>query len=336
MDILNKTENESFNHPIKTVAFYITKKCSAHCPFCYASASEFDEEFNYNTLIDIIKILRKHNVSDIQFLGGDPCENPHLIELAHFAKQMGMTTTVISNTHKYSVSIKKIVSAIDCFVATFHGDSSKIHDEITGIQGSFTSLVNNLKKMRPYAKSMEMYYNVTPNSYKHLENTVKILEENYNLHFDYLSLLRIIPVGRAVCTNKFNIDKSILLSILEQVESIENKWKINIRFEDAMPLCIIPKRFHRFFSGCEWGFSKVSVDGNGNLYRCPTDLSNHIGNILETSLLEVWNNSSTMIRFRNRSHLPLKCMNCELLQQCGGGCPSSSDLHGILRPDSLL
>ncbi|MEI7890861.1 MAG: radical SAM protein [bacterium] len=71
-------------------------------------------------------------------------------------------------------------------------------------------------------------------------------------------------------------------------------------------------------NGC-YGF--MSITSNGDVYPCHRYVERKdycIGNILEMSLLEIYNNAKDM--YKNLCSVNKKCTTCEWLNTCGNGC----------------
>lgn len=321
-------------YKVDFVAFHITQTCSHRCPFCYASSKPKDPSPDFDTLIEILRKLAEDGVKEIAFLGGDPCRYPKLVDLARVAKNAGLKTAVLSNTHIYHRSAQQVTEVVDCFETTFHGPSQREHDSIAMASGAFNLVLKNLRKIvKTGAKSIGAVYNITPQNYRLLFDTVSALIEKYKIPLDHLILQRIVPLGRGKETSQFSIVRSYAIVALEQVETLANRYKdLEIFFEDPFPFCVIPERFHPYLNRCEWGYTRVSVDSKGDLSRCGADPRYRLGNMLKKPLLQIWNESPTLNSFRSKRYLPPKCQQCDLLDRCGGGCALSCEIdldHGI-------
>jgi radical SAM protein with 4Fe4S-binding SPASM domain len=323
-------------YKVDFVALHITKACSHRCAFCYCSSSKRDENPDFRKFIRIIKALAESGVSEVALLGGDPCEYPRILDLAERVKTLGMKTTVLSNTHKYPTKDSKLVTqVIDCFEATFHGPTAADHDAIALSDGAFENVVNNLLYLSDSAKSLGVVYNVTPGNCRQLAETLRYLKVDRGIPFDHLVVQRIVPQGRARTTSKFTIGRTHAIAALEDIDFLSRTFEISTFFEDPFPFCVIPARFHKYLSKCEWGFTRASIDCNGNLSRCGADPRYRFGNILDTPLLTIWNSSPILESFRSRKYLPEECRSCTLLEKCGGGCSLSCEIELDHGPDYL-
>ena len=324
-------------HKIEMVAFHITKACSHHCPFCYYTSSGNAPEPDYSKIVDIVRALAENQVAEVSFVGGDPCEYNRLLDVAALAKSLGMKTTVLSNTHSYPESdTRTIATAIDNFETTFHGPSAIYHDAIANKSGAFDLVISNLRRLADNARSMGIAYNITPLNFNAVFQTVKVLIETYKLPIDHLVVQRIVPFGRGASASQFTISIDHARIALKQIDLAAKKYRLYAYFEDPLPLCLISKQYHQYMSRCQWGITRAAVDYNGNVSRCGADPRYRLGNLLERSLLDIWNSSEVLDRFRKLEYLPESCKNCEMRERCGGGCALSCEIKEDHAPDYLV
>lgn len=148
---------------------------------------------------------------------------------------------------------------------------------------------------------------------------------NEKLKIKELVVQRTIPLGRADKTLKFSITKDQVPGIFQQLQAVKDNYGLKIDFEDPFPLCLVPKRY-RYLQDrpCQWGYTKASVNFNGDLSRCGADGRFLLGNIFKVNDLQrFWKENPTLIHFRSGNWLSKKCRKCDLLKRCGGGCSLS-------------
>jgi radical SAM protein with 4Fe4S-binding SPASM domain len=146
---------------------------------------------------------------------------------------------------------------------------------------------------------------------------------------------RVIPKGRASNTLKYALRKEHITAMFQDIEKIEQTYRLKIVFEDAFPLCIIDEKYHRYLSPCVWGFTKGSINWNGDISRCGADPRFRLGNIFEKPLKEIWENHPVLRSFRSTDWMPPECQNCSLLEKCRCGCPLSNITESDHEPDIL-
>ena len=115
-----------------------------------------------------------------------------------------------------------------------------------------------------------------------------------------------------------------IIAIFRQIQRLDEELKIAIEVVDSYPMCLLPVDLQRYTARIDWGFGTAYIDMRGNLSRCAVN-QRPLGNILDpkTSLEKIWAEHPDLIKFREKKYLPSRCQKCDLLEQCGGGCPSS-------------
>lgn len=284
-------------------------------------------------LFRVCDALIESGVREVTFLGGDPALYSGVVTLAEYCTDRGLAVSILSNTHRYpGSSITEAAKYISAFETTIHASTPSEHDAFCHSNGAYNSVLTQLQTAASLGRKVGIAINVTPDSAGIIFNIAKAVVHNYKIPLDYIIVQRIIPFGRAQTTSDFTISKEHAERSLHDIERIDKELGIRITVEDPFPLCVLPSRLRRYMNPCQWGFTKAAVNEDGDLSRCGADPRYLLGNILETPLLEIWNNSPILASFRNRKYLPGRCLTCSDLSICGGGCPLSCEIekdHGL-------
>lgn len=325
------------HYPIKTVVLHITTCCSHECPFCYfVNDSILRTHQKHSVLEKIIVEIAAAGAKEILFVGGDPASHPDVVELGVYAKSLGIKTAILSNTlHFQGNSKEQVAFAFDTIETTIHAPYPDIHNLICNKDGAFELAISNLKSFQDYKVSLGVVYNLAPNTYAALSETINRVIELDKVGIDHVILQRLAPVGRAYKKSNWHLPINAIDSVFEQVESSIEKFEIDIIFEDTFPLCVTPERFRHYISPCSWGYDSCSLDMHGNVSRCCTDPRYELGNILETPLLKLWNTNPFLHDKRCAKLVPYKCRTCKQYEHCRGGCVLASEMNGC-QGDPLL
>lgn len=317
----------------KEAVLHITSCCSHHCPFCYYiddSSSRFSQD--YTVLKTIIGELAKYGCESILFVGGDPALHPDIIILGNYAKSIGMSTSILSNTLKFAsqYSWADVVTAFDTIEVTIHKSNPREHNEFCGKKRAFETAVENLKAIDGFSQTnthLGIVYNITSYTYYDIYDAVKRIVFSEDIGIDHVVLQRIVPIGRALNNTSWSLKQQNISEIFSQIAQIEKEFSIDIYLEDSFPLCIVPEQYKRFVHRCQWGITGISIDLYGNVAKCCTDSRYTLGNILETSLSDIWNASRELDNRRKGLLVPEKCQKCSQYSECGGGCILASELN---------
>jgi radical SAM protein with 4Fe4S-binding SPASM domain len=216
---------------------------------------------------------------------------------------------------------------IDGVDATILGPNCISHDKVARREGAYNFLISNIIKLVSEGFKIGIVLNATPQTHNRLFQMMENLIEKENIpttSIRYVILQRVIPKGRALNTLKYGLKKEHIQPLFTDIEKIEQTYGLKIVFEDAFPLCLIERKYHKYLSPCVWGYTKGSINWNGDVSRCGADPRFRLGNIFEESLNEIWKKSPILLSFRHTDWMPLQCRNCSLLEKCRCGCPLSN------------
>lgn len=311
---------------LQSVALHITSNCSHECAFCYyrdkrsvTALSTDDERFSLDVLKKIIDEIVVYKVERVVLLGGDPAEYSNFLELVKYAHEKGLTVISVSNTHNYNCDFRELAKYLSECESTIHG-KREFHDSFCGSIGAYDNALTQLSKLKKLGCSTGITINITPSNAAELYGIVGDIANEYEDILDYINIQRIVPHGRANPKDDFYLKRDNLNAVFQQIERISDDYHIEIQCEDGFPLCLIPEKYWRFINKCGWGYDKLSLNGDGGVSRCGADPRYKLGNILKTSLHEIWQNSPALNEFRQKKFLPSRCLSCPNLNICGGGC----------------
>jgi len=317
---------------------HITSVCEHNCPFCYYTSEDIIRRHQcIRVLKQIISKCAEASVKEIVFVGGDPATHPDIIELGTFAHENGIQTTILSNTLAFPNStIPNVIDAFNAIEVTLHSCDANKHDAFCGRVGAFDNAIANLASFVSEKTHLGIVYNLTSSTWGELFNLVNYLVEYKHIPIDHIVLQRIAQVGRANKNDKWELSKKDLICIFQEVENIQNRYCLDINFEDSFPYCLIPEEYReKYAKPCSWGYESCPLDQNGNVSLCCTDPNYTLGNILETPLLEIWNSAPKLLEKRAGLFVSAKCRACQDYEKCRGGCILSS-ITNECRGDRLL
>lgn len=83
----------------ETVSFHIVKPCNMKCKFCYATFDDMHvvPQMGLPEAFEIITKLAEAGVKKITFAGGEPLLYKHIEQVIAKAKNLGITTSIITN-----------------------------------------------------------------------------------------------------------------------------------------------------------------------------------------------------------------------------------------------
>ena len=135
---------------------------------------------------------------------------------------------------------------------------------------------------------------------------------------DMLSPQQYEQIMRDICALESRGEIQIKVTCGPHYERVKRQW-VAVRIESE-PVCRpTPQSAIRNpqSKGCLAGLGVLFVSHRGDVYPCGY-LPVNCGNILEKSLIEIWDQNEDLARMRDVAALEGKCGVCEYKQVCGG------------------
>jgi radical SAM protein with 4Fe4S-binding SPASM domain len=129
----------------------ITEACNLKCLHCYEGEThkKLDNALTVEQWKNILKQLKELNCKRIEFIGGEPCMSPYLIELINYALVLCHEIDIYSTLTLFNDKLVEVIKNNNIRVHfTLYGDNSITHDAVTQISGSFDKTIYWIKKMK--------------------------------------------------------------------------------------------------------------------------------------------------------------------------------------------
>lgn len=328
--------NEQFlNRPLSAIV-NITNKCNQKCEFCYIDpqySNDLNHELSFDELLDICEKLVKARVYTINFLGGEPLARlDELLQLVEFVNERAPwchCTFATNGTYNGGISAKQAKLLSKCknlSIRVSVNGYGKAHDIISGVDCAYDMAIESIKNLIKYAPNIEISVSTV---------MTKLLSDNYELFIREIFSLGINVIefsplqysGRAISEyDQLKLDKSMDRSLMERFNEIRSFWlkkgKVVFyggRYNSKMPMISLKNKY------ISCGISTtLIVDVNGDAYFCHMSVGNKSfcpGNILESSVAELWNSKThLMLIERQQNIMDKECFSCPSYAKCQGGC----------------
>ena len=204
----------------KAVNFHLTQTCNMSCKFCFAKYSS-EKELSKLECFEVIEQLAKSGVSKINFAGGEPFLLPHLGSLIILAKQLGMTTGVITNGSRINTSwLNEFGSSLDWLGVSI--DSLNLKSNYNSGRCRKNGTVQNFEQLESHllqAKAMG------------ISTKINTVVSRYNLHDDLTSLITTVQPDRwkifqALPISGANENEDFLISDREYKSFLDRHAKV--------------------------------------------------------------------------------------------------------------
>jgi AdoMet-dependent heme synthase len=315
------------------VIWEVTQACDLACVHCRASAqserhpNELTTEQGYRLLDEI----RSFGDPLMVFTGGDPLKRPDLFDLIRYSAGLGLRTNVTPSATPLLTE-----QAIDGFKAagvarmaiSVDGPDAASHDEFRGVPGTFDRAMLALRHARNIGLDTQFQTTVTRRNMHRLAEIAEIVTE---VRSKMWSLFFLIVTGRALAGDDLQAEE--YERVFEYMYELSKTAPFGIKTTEAM-------HYRRYVAqpvkaehgvtanesakGVAWRTAGVS-DGKGFVFVSHTGeifpagfLPVSGGNVVEDSLVDIYQNSDLFRSLRDPSQRGGKCGLCEYQKVCGG------------------
>ncbi len=155
-------------------------QCNNRCKFCVqGDKRDFCIFKNREEVEKAMNEAYQQGKREVVFTGGEPTLHPNFLELVSSAKNKGFNEIQIQTNGRLfaydNFCLKTIQAGANQFGPALHGPNAKIHDFLTGAQGSFNQTIQgikNLKKLNQYVLTNTV---ITTKNYKFLPQIARLL-----------------------------------------------------------------------------------------------------------------------------------------------------------------
>lgn len=327
-----------------TVVVALTGRCNLSCKYCfYADEMEALKDLSTQSWLNFFQECRDAGVMRLNLSGGEIFTRKDMWELIESIVRNKMRFSILTNgtliTEQAAKKLDHYRRRLDYIQVSVDGSSSKTHDRIRGT-GSFDKLMKGMQVLKKYKMPWVVRVTVNKMNVHDLGATLTLLHDDLGLkRFDVNeafprgagqcnhSTLEMTPEERRLSfrvMQKFDREHPGVASggqagPLIMANFIEKVKQARRTGESTFP--------HKtgFLAGCNIMWQKLSVLHDGTYVPCHQLPHMNLGKVGVDSLLEVWQHSPKLQKFRERAEIPLEsishCQGCDYQQFCTGGCP---------------
>lgn len=290
----------------------IISKCNERCIHCYIPHDDKISAMEPDLFYNILNQSFNMGVLNLTLSGGEPMLHKNFCDFLRKCREYDFSVNVLSNLTLLDDKIikeMKMNSLLSVQVSLYSMDSN-IHDGITQMKGSFRKtksailkLIENDIPLQISCPIMKQNKNCYTEVVKWAEKYKIHVGDDYGIIGDYnqttknLSCRLSIDEIKEVINEKVENDEKYL----EQIETAAEK-KQNITANDS--ICTVCR-------------STICIMNNGSVYPCEGWQNYIVGNVNETSLNDIWNNSEKVqyLRGLRNQDFP-KCILCPDKEFC--------------------
>jgi MoaA/NifB/PqqE/SkfB family radical SAM enzyme len=296
-------------HPhLVSMQMEITSRCNERCVHCYIPHQNKLYDMEESLFYNVLDQCKEMGVLDLTLSGGEPMCHPHFADFLRKMSDYDFTVAILSNLTMLNDEILAVMKEQHSFdvQTSLYSMNPDIHDSITQLPGSFVKTRDAI--LRLIENDIPLHINC-PTMKQNKDCYVDVLEwaQNYKIKTSTDHIM----MARCDHTNG-NLDNRLSLEDVGKVISGIIARDKNYQREVSMP--DFEERDQRDRSNdriCGVCIAKFCMVENGNVHPCPGWYNYLCGNVRETPLKDIWENSPKVkyLRGLRRKDIP-QCLNC--------------------------
>jgi radical SAM protein with 4Fe4S-binding SPASM domain len=283
-------------------------------------------------------------VKEVAFSGGEPLIWGHIQNAVEVASKNGMgvflyTTGNVSNAQEAMDNLKN--AGLSRAMFSLFGASADQHENVTGVRGSFEMTLSIASYCSNIGLDTEFHFVPLSHNYKSLYGIAGLARR---MGVRRISVLRLVPQGRAEQQKNQQLSYSNNLELLEIIETLRTSGQ-DVRLGSPYNFLMLRDK-----PQCRSGIDRLTIGPDLRIFPC--DAFKHISpeNIgvgpeysrigKKHSLPECWAKSPYLgaVRKYLTTEFAAECKICEKLENCKSGCMAQKFYaHGELSkcPDPM-
>jgi len=302
------------NPRLVSLQIELTSKCNERCVHCYIPHENKVEDISQELFYEILEQCKEMGVLSLTLSGGEPMMHKNFCEFLRKCKEYDFSIIVLSNLTLLTDEIITEMKAnrLSSVSVSLYSMKADIHDEITQMEGSFEKTKDAILKLIENDIPLQIscpLMKQNKNCYVDVTNWAK--EHKVRAITDYIMMAR-YDYTTDNLDNRLSLDevKNVLNDIIENDHDYQKRMK---------SADIIQEESRDISSDIVCGvcISTLCMVASGNVYPCSGWQSYVVGNIKETPLREIWENSEKVryLRSLRKKDFP-KCLSCEYKAFC--------------------
>jgi len=308
------------------VVWETTLRCNLKCIHCGSAAGKARSvELSTEQAKKFIRDLTKIDTKEVCFMGGEPLLRKNWYELGREVKDQGMEFLIITNGYLADEKVIEKLKKLDAYAVAYSldGATAETHDYIRGVKGSFERVMNAIELTKKIDLPTTVLTTISKINYKELPSI-----KDYLLNKKIAWQIQMgTPAGRF--GEKYALSKEEYYTVSAYIASLKKTYT-----KEELPVIgahsfgynskFIPSLgLYSEWIGCQAGITILSIKSNGDVIGClATPKSCIEGNILEKSIVDIWNDPKSFTYNRKFSIKDLgeNCAECKYGESCKGGC----------------
>ena len=284
----------------------LTSECNERCVHCYVPRNKH-HYIDSDQACMVMSQFRDMGGLQITLSGGECLLHPDFEKILRFSRDLDLSVSVLSNltclTDHYAQLFKDM--NLSLVQVSLYSMDPLIHDSITRLNGSFSRTKKSIERLRALDVPLQISCPCMKQNYKGYRD---VLDYAYSMkikaYTDYIMMARSDGTTDNL-SNRLSLEESkeLMRTIMEH--ELEMRKNLSDGIETLAPDKLADQPL------CGVGLDAISLGADGNYYACSGFQGYPLGNCLEHSLREVWEDSPRIkyLRGLRKRDFP-KCTSC--------------------------
>jgi heme b synthase len=331
------------DHPLRMIAWELTRSCNLACVHCRASAElgPYEGELSTHEVFRVMDEIVSFSKPVIIMTGGEPLLRSDIFDLASYGTAKGFRMVMATNGTLFTEEIvRKIKTAgIQRISISIDGSTAETHDAFRKVKGSFEGSLRGIEMAKNGGIEFQINTTITQVNLRLIPDILRLAVD---LGAVALHIFLLVPTGRGKDMKDQEISpldyEKTLRWFYEQVDRVPLQLKATcaphyyrILRQQAKKegKKITPKTngLDAMTRGCLGGISFCFISHVGQVQPCGY-LELDCGNVREKHFREIWEASEIFQNLRNTDGYRGKCGRCEFRKVCGGCRARAYELSG--------
>ena len=314
--------------------------CNNRCKWCYTTDKNF-EDYNMplNFAKDTLRELYNNGIRKCTLIGGEPTLYPYLENLLEHGSKLGMFMKIVTNGIKLADEkylYKLYDSGLSLVAISIHGYTRAGYKENTQ-----TDNLHSVEKAILNCKKMNIPF-VTLSTLNRLNymNVLPIVEYLTTLGVENIIFNIAVPYSKQGKMGENILNPKEIADVISSSYMDACKKKLKFAFYASIPLCLFePSILEEMLEdkfliplsqgGCNiFEATGFAIEPNGDIIPCCKRNQEIITNVCEKGAFKYKNNFGQLCEILRgkfgHGAMPypdVSCSDCELREDCIGGCP---------------
>ena len=294
---------------IYSIKIELNNLCQLKCDMCYVKPG--NDELEKHHIRSLFTQIKDCGIR-VEILGGEPLLRKDIVPVISDAKQIAKSPFVSIYTNGMLASQKMVSNlknaGLDAALITLISHKEEIHDQFTGIPGSWKKSINgiiNFLRLEIETYTFTAVHNKNVDSIQDIHDFVKNELKAKPLFYQYIP----VKMGDPLCLSK-------------------EKWyevKTRILSQNKAHFNFVRNYYMLTGNACSGGNYVLTVKVDGSIQPCPFMDNLSMGNIKKQSIWKIYKKRFKNQAFKDFKSLPESCGSCTYSSVCGGGCRAGQE-----------